>query len=170
MSASDRFVRRTFKERKGENEHTNKDIGKNGPAFGLRKVSHAEWLVARKVEANGGLLSAGLRLRGTPTSGRMRTVMKTKSPTSFVRRCVNLVGWIVPSAIVALIPKCPMCLAAYVAAWTGIGLSFSGATHLRLCLLILSAGLILFLAARTTLRLFHKFCQCETIIRRSAVC
>jgi len=35
------------------------------------------------------------------------------------------------------------------AAWTGIGLSFSTATHLRLSLLILSVGLILFLAARS---------------------
>ncbi|HEX3281068.1 MAG TPA: hypothetical protein VHR36_07535 [Pyrinomonadaceae bacterium] len=75
--------------------------------------------------------------------------MKTKSPTSFVRRCVDLISWIVPGVIVALIPKCPMCLAAYVAAWTGIGLSFSAATHLRLSLLILCAGLILFLLARS---------------------
>jgi hypothetical protein len=75
--------------------------------------------------------------------------MKTKSPTSFVRRCVDLISWIVPGVIVALIPKCPMCLAAYVAAWTGIGLSFSSATHLRLSLLILCAGLILFLLARS---------------------
>ena len=35
------------------------------------------------------------------------------------------------------------------AAWTGIGLSFSTATYLRLSLLILSVGLILFLAARS---------------------
>jgi len=94
----------------------------------------------------------------------------SESPTSFGRRCVNLVSWIVPGAMVALIPKCPICLAAYVAAWTGIGLSFSAATHLRLWLLILSAGLILFLAARTTRRLVHKSWKCETIIGSSEVC
>jgi hypothetical protein len=96
--------------------------------------------------------------------------MKSNPPTSFVRRVIDLISWIVPGAILALIPKCPVCLAAYVAAWTGIGLSLSAATHLRLWLLILSAGLILFLAARTTRRLVHKFCQCETIIRRNGVC
>jgi hypothetical protein len=96
--------------------------------------------------------------------------MKTKPTTPFLRRCVDLMSWIAPGAILTLIPKCPMCLAAYVAAWTGIGLSFSAATHLRLWLLILSAGLILFLAARTTRRLVHKSCQCETIITGNEIC
>jgi len=82
--------------------------------------------------------------------------MKMKPRTSRVQRCVDLISWILPSALVALIPKCPVCLAAYVAAWTGIGLSFPAATHLRLWLLILSAVLILFLAARTTRRLVHE--------------
>jgi DoxX-like family len=35
---------------------------------------------------------------------------------SIVRRAVDLVGWIVPSAILALIPKCPMCLADFASA------------------------------------------------------
>jgi hypothetical protein len=74
--------------------------------------------------------------------------MKTK--TSFVRRIVDVVDWIVPGAIFALIPKCPMCLAAYIAAWTGIGLSFTAATYLRTALLVLCAGLILFFSVRPT--------------------
>src|ERR1700732_1251454 len=73
--------------------------------------------------------------------------MKTKK--SFVRRIVDLVDWIVPGAILALIPKCPMCLAAYIAAWTGIGLSFTAATYLRTALLVLCAGLLLFFSVRT---------------------
>jgi hypothetical protein len=55
---------------------------------------------------------------------------------STVRRVVDLVGWIVPSAILALIPKCPMCLAAYVALWTGLGLSVAAAANLRVLLII----------------------------------
>ena len=86
------------------------------------------------------------------------------------RRSGAIASWIVPGAILALLPKCPMCLAAYVAVWTGIGLSFSAATHLRVSLLILCVGSILFLAARNTCRLIHKFGQHEKIITRSAVC
>jgi hypothetical protein len=91
-------------------------------------------------------------------------------PRTFVRHCVDVAGWIVPGAILALLPKCPMCLAAYVAVWTGIGLSFSAATHLRVSLLILCGGLILFLATRNMRRLIHKFSHHEQIIRRSAIC
>ena len=77
--------------------------------------------------------------------------------SSIVRRAVDLVGWIVPGAILALIPKCPICLAAYIALWTGIGLSISAAIYLRASLLIVSTALILFLAVRSVRRLIHKF-------------
>lgn len=88
---------------------------------------------------------------------------------TFGRRCVDAFGWIIPGAILALLPKCPMCLAAYLALWTGIGISVSAATQLRVSLLILCVGSILFLAARNTRRLIRKFGQDEKLIRR-AVC
>jgi hypothetical protein len=73
----------------------------------------------------------------------------------FVRRFIEVAGWIVPSTILTLIPKCPACLAAYIALWSGIGLSLSAAVYLRTSLLVLCVGLILFLAAWNARRLIH---------------
>ena len=78
-------------------------------------------------------------------------------PRTFARRCVDVLGWIIPGAILAILPKCPMCLAAYIAIWTGVGISLSAATHFRVSFLVLSVGLALFMAARNTGRLIHKF-------------
>ena len=67
---------------------------------------------------------------------------------SIARRYLNTAGWLVPGAILAFMPKCPMCLAAYVAVWTGVGLSLPAAANLRLLLLVLCAGALLYLSAR----------------------
>lgn len=39
--------------------------------------------------------------------------------------------WILPSVALAFVPKCPGCVAAYVALWTGLGISLTTATYLR---------------------------------------
>ena len=67
-------------------------------------------------------------------------------PLTIRQRFVKLVRWLIPGITLVLIPKCPLCLAAYVAVGTGIGLSVSTATYLRTGLVALCAGSLVYLA------------------------
>lgn len=60
----------------------------------------------------------------------------------WLRRFSEFLAWIFPSALLVLIPKCPACLAAYITFWTGLGLSFSIASYLRLGLISICIALI----------------------------
>jgi hypothetical protein len=71
-----------------------------------------------------------------------------KTPT-WVRKVREIFAWVLPSAILVSVPKCPACLAAYVTLWTGLGLSLSAATYLRGVLLFLCvASLLLLIVGR----------------------
>ena len=72
---------------------------------------------------------------------------------SRLRRGGEVAGWIVPSATLALLPKCPACVVAYVALFSGVGMSVSTATYLRTSLLILCLTALLFLSLRRVCRL-----------------
>jgi hypothetical protein len=63
--------------------------------------------------------------------------VQAPSPTS---RFARLSRWLLPAAGLTLIPKCPMCIAAYIALGTGVGISVSTAAHLRILLLAVCAG------------------------------
>jgi len=70
-----------------------------------------------------------------------------KTPT-WARRIREMFAWVLPRALLVLVPKCPACLAAYVALWTGLGLSLSTATYLRWALLFLCVASVLFLIVK----------------------
>jgi hypothetical protein len=68
-----------------------------------------------------------------------------RDTATWMRRVREVSAWVLPSAGLVLLPKCPACLAAYVALWTGFGLSLSAATWLRWVLLFLYVASLLFL-------------------------
>ena len=70
-----------------------------------------------------------------------------KTPTR-VRRFREIFAWILPSALLVLVPKCPACLAAHVALWSGLGLSLSTAAYVRWGLLFLCVASLLVLVVK----------------------
>ena len=57
-------------------------------------------------------------------------------------------GCVGSGALLFLLPKCPMCIAAYLTLWTGAGLAMPVATYLRPMLAILFLASALLLAVR----------------------
>ncbi len=68
---------------------------------------------------------------------------------SWLRRVRGIAGWILPSALLALMPKCPICLAAYVALFTGFTMSGASAHILMRTLTVLCLGTLALCVVRT---------------------
>lgn len=64
------------------------------------------------------------------------------------RRALDLTGTVVPVAILALLPKCPACIAAWLAVGAGIGISMSTAAQLRGLIVVSCLGCLAWVAAR----------------------
>jgi hypothetical protein len=78
------------------------------------------------------------------------------------QRAAGLVGWVVPSVLLVLMPKCPACFAAYVALASGIGLSLPVATAARMTLIVLCVAALACLAGRPLCRRLRARRQVET--------
>jgi len=67
------------------------------------------------------------------------------------RRFLSFIGWIVPTTILALIPKCPACVAGYAVIGTSVGFSLSAFAQLRLALIVLSLVSLSFVGTKSVL-------------------
>ncbi len=69
--------------------------------------------------------------------------------SSTVRRSwLGMAGCLVPGALLAVMPKCPACLAAYIAIATGLAISTTAAAYLRIAPVILCVASLSYLGAR----------------------
>lgn len=82
-----------------------------------------------------------------------RCCCQRRRPPGRVRR---VAGWLVPGTVLALMPKCPMCLAAYVALGTGVTMSYASAHLLMRSLTVLCISALILCAAKRLLKHFRQ--------------
>lgn len=74
-----------------------------------------------------------------------------------VRRSKDYIKMAVSAFVFVLIPKCPVCLAGYIALGTGLGISLTTATYIRFGLIIACVlSLLYFVFKQISRYLFHR--------------
>ena len=79
---------------------------------------------------------------------------RDRKPIGLRARCVMLGQWAAPLVALALVPKCPACVAAYILLFTGVGLSMPVAAAVRWSLIAIcfaALGMLLFRKLRRAL-------------------
>ena len=71
-----------------------------------------------------------------------------KPPTGLLRRAWHGMQWLFPAAFLVVMPKCPMCIAAYLALFTGIGVSVSTARWIQYLMIGLCLTSLAYLVIR----------------------
>jgi len=93
--------------------------------------------------------------RKGPRSARKGPRSARKGPRS-ARKNARKTGWLLPGILLVLMPKCPICLAAYIALVTGISIPLTAATWLRGSLIAGCIGALVWLAVRCSLYLYRR--------------
>jgi hypothetical protein len=71
-----------------------------------------------------------------------------KRPIGLLRRAWRSIQWLFPATVLVLMPKCPLCVAAYVALFTGVGVTVSTARWIQILLLVFCLTSLAYLAVR----------------------
>lgn len=76
---------------------------------------------------------------------------RDRKPIGLRARCVMLGQWATPLVALALVPKCPACVAGYILLFTGVGISVPMAAAMRWSLIAVcfaALGMLLFRTLR----------------------
>jgi len=85
-----------------------------------------------------------------------QSTLKDLKKKKLISRYVEFVKMLTPAVVFAIIPKCPVCLAGYVALGTGLGLSVTTATYVRIILIILCILSLLYFVIKHVYRVFNE--------------
>src|ERR1700737_4633203 len=75
-----------------------------------------------------------------------------KRPTGLLGRAWRGIQWLFPATLLVLMPKCPLCVAAYVALFTGVGITVSTARWIQILMLVFCLTSLAYLAVRQLTR------------------